>query len=400
MGSDSESAAARPRPHDSPDAAGATEAPEKTGWEASSSESRFFAAANHDLRQPIHALQLMIATLKATDDPSRRDDIIANIEHTLSVLAGYLDSLLDLSKLETGTLRASAADFPLADLVARVVDGLRDEAARQGVALRVVPTRATVRSDSLCLERILKHFLANAVRAAPAGRVLVGCRRRGTALRLEVWDDGAGLAEADLGRIFDPFTRLDDKGRPQSRGLGLGLTIAKATADHLGHRIEVVSKPHRATMFAVELPLGSKGARQAADRRASRILAAGIEGAPLLVIAEEAEAARRLQALLESWGATVGRSASGEGSMTGYGMAPAAVIMQAQRHDAAAGEEAIRAVRQRCQREIPAILLLDEVPSEPPDVRPDPSIHRLEGPLDPAKLRALLRYLLSGSPGV
>ncbi len=341
----------------------------------------------------------MIATLKATEDPSRRDDIIANIEHTLSVLSSYLDSLLDLSKLETGTLRAKAADFPLADVMTRVVDGLRSEADRRRVDLRVVPTRATVRSDSLCLERILKHFLTNAIQAASAGRVLIGCRRRGTALRLEVWDDGAGIAEADFDRSFEAFTRLDGDSRTRGRGLGLGLTIAKATADRLGHRIEVASRPHKATMFAVEVPLGSKGSQRAAARRASRILAGGIEGAPLLLIAEESEGARRLQALLESWGATVSRSASGKGSITEDGMPSAAIIMRTQPRDAAKGEEAIRDLRRRCRREIPGILLLDEGPSGPPQTRRDPSIHRLEGPLDVAKLRALLRYLLGDAPG-
>jgi signal transduction histidine kinase len=120
-------------------------------------ESRFFAAANHDLRQPIHALQLLIAALKTTRDEARRDDIIGDMEFTLSTLSGFLDTLLDLSKLEAGTLVPKPTDFPLYDLMCRVVDAARRQAGERRIDLRVVPSRNLVCSDSLFLERILKH---------------------------------------------------------------------------------------------------------------------------------------------------------------------------------------------------------------------------------------------------
>jgi anti-sigma regulatory factor (Ser/Thr protein kinase) len=342
-------------------------------------------------------MQLLIAALKSTKDESRRADIIGDLEFTLSTLSGFLDTLLDLSKLEAGALIPKPTDFPLGDLMLRIVDAARQQADERKIDLRIVPSSSLVRSDSLFLERILKHLVTNALRAAPQGRVLVGCRRRGATVRLEVWDDGVGIAAQDLERVFEAFSQLDTKGRGQGQGLGLGLAITRRCADLLGHRLTVESHPGRGTMFAVELPSGSVDSLRQAGLRAQRTMVGGIASARCLLIGEDADLTPRLERLLEDWGAVVTTSAAAAGSLPAFvdGQAPAVLIMTAASADAPGYEDLVTRARSFYERKVPAVVL-DQAPSGAlPKPPPDEEIHLLAGPFEPAKLRALLRYLFS-----
>jgi anti-sigma regulatory factor (Ser/Thr protein kinase) len=359
-------------------------------------ESRFFAAANHDLRQPIHALQLLIAALRTTKDEARRDDIIGDMEFTLSTLSGFLDTLLDLSKLEAGTLVPKPTDFPLYDLMCRVVDAARRQAGERRIDLRVVPSRNLVCSDSLFLERILKHLLANALRAAPGGRVLVGCRLRGDTIRLEVWDDGAGIAEPDIDRIFEAFTQLDTKGRGQGQGLGLGLAITRRCADLLGHRVKVESHPGRGTMFAVELPCGSQETHRQAGLRTQRTVAGPIDEARLLLIGEDAESTLAVETLLQTWGAVVARTSAAEEAVLPAsicGQVPAALVLLVESAGISAYEDQVAKARSFYEQKIPAVVLGHAPACTLPGPSPDAGIHVMKGSVEPAKLRALLSHL-------
>ncbi|MBI3575281.1 MAG: sensor histidine kinase [Gammaproteobacteria bacterium] len=221
---------------------------------ANQAKVRFIAAASHDLRQPMHALGLFVAQLqgKLHDAEARR--IAERVEAAVSALQELLDALLDISRLDAGTIQPNVSDFGVAPLLARIEANLAADAREKGLAFRVAPCRFAVRSDAMLLERILINLATNAVRYTGRGGVLLGCRRRGERVRIEVWDSGIGIAPEHQRAIFQEFYQVGNPERDRHTGIGLGLAIATRLARLLGGRIEVRSQPGKGSMFAVEVP--------------------------------------------------------------------------------------------------------------------------------------------------
>ncbi len=222
--------------------------------------TRFLAAAGHDLRQPLQALKLLTAVLDHTDDADQRREIVANMGDTLRIMENVLGALIDVSNLDVGSVSPEVTDLAVDEILSRTAAAFQPRAEEKGMDLRVVPSRAMVRSDEKWLERIVESFLSNAVEHSGSGKVLLGCRRRGDNLRIEVRDGGQGIARDHFDRIFEEFYQIGTPDRDQHRGLGLGLAIAKRAADMLDHRIEAASHPGQGSMFAVEVPLAARSA--------------------------------------------------------------------------------------------------------------------------------------------
>jgi signal transduction histidine kinase len=210
------------------------------------------------LRQPLQALGLFVATLVQRPLPDDIKDIVGKIESSLEALEHLLDGLLDISRLDAGAIEAHSVAFPLQSLFDRMALEFEPLAERKGLALRLVHTSATVRSDPALLERILRNLLSNAIRYTRSGGVVVGCRRQGMDLRIEVWDSGSGIAASDQKEIFREFRQLDDSFVGERQGLGLGLAIVERLTNLLGLQIALRSEVGKGSMFAIVLPFAGR----------------------------------------------------------------------------------------------------------------------------------------------
>jgi PAS domain S-box-containing protein len=259
---------------------------------ANAAKSRFLAAVGHDLMQPLHAAQLFAHALS-----ERGGDALTagHLNGALAATEALLAGLLDIARLEGGRLLPQPRDFALAEVIDPLAAEFRALADERGIRFDVVRTRAWVHSDPQLLRRVLQNFLSNALCYAERGRVLLGVRRAGGQCRLEVWDNGPGIAPEERAWIFDEFRRGSTAG---GQGLGLGLAIAQRMAGLLGHPLELRSWPGRGSVFGLRVP----GVRAAAPAHAPvepvQLLPAG----RALVLDNEPAALAALSTLLSGWG--------------------------------------------------------------------------------------------------
>ena len=218
-------------------------------------KSRFLAAASHDLRQPLQTISLIQGMLADDISEPAASKLIKRLDNTVVVMSGLLDKLLDINQLEAGVVQPKLVDFPINDLLQQLHGEFEIHALNEGLKLRVVPCDLTVHSDPRLLEQILRNMIANATKYTRHGKVLLGCRRRGSRLSIEVWDTGTGIPETELSAIFKEFHQLENHAGKRAKGLGLGLAIVKRLGDLLGAPISVRSRVGRGSVFAVDVPV-------------------------------------------------------------------------------------------------------------------------------------------------
>lgn len=216
--------------------------------------SRFLSTARHDLNQPLQAMQLFLHLLqmRATDPPIR--DMVDRVIQALQGAESFVRVVLDVAALEAGLVRAERSPVAVDDVLAVLLDEFDAKAQARGLRLSVRPVGATVVTDQTLLLRLLRPLVDNAVRCTEAGGVLIGARRRGALLRLQVWDTGVGIPDADLSHLFDDFHQIE--GRERVRGQGFGLPLVRRLAAVLGHPVSVRSRLGRGTVVSLDIPLG------------------------------------------------------------------------------------------------------------------------------------------------
>ena len=241
----------------------ALEEAKRTAEQANLGKSRFLAAASHDLRQPLQTLSLLrgILAKRLKDEASLR--LIAKLEETLGAMSGMLNTLLDINQLEAGIVRPDVIEFAISTVLDRLKTEFAYHVTTKQLGWRVVASSLEVRSDPRLLEQMLRNLLANAVKYTERGKVLLGVRRRGDMLRIEVWDTGIGIPAEQLEVIFEEFLQLDNAARERHRGLGLGLSIVRRVGDLLGHR------HRRALMARPRVCVRRHGAAQRIEQRLS-----------------------------------------------------------------------------------------------------------------------------------
>ncbi|MEW9625128.1 hybrid sensor histidine kinase/response regulator [Rhodanobacter geophilus] len=279
----------------------ATAQAQRTAEAANASKTRFLAAASHDLLQPLNAARLFTSALRqqpALDAESRQ--LAERIDVAFRAAEDLLDALLDTSRLDTGSYQPEIGDFALAELFESLQGQFAVLAEQRGLRLRVAPTRLAVRSDPQLLRRVLQNFLSNALRYTQRGSVLLGARRTGGEVRVEVWDTGPGIAAEQRARIFGEFQRLEQPSPWGEKGLGLGLSICDRIATMLHHRLDLHSRPGHGSCFAVIVPraIAAPPRRQVVRRGGSD------EQLPLTVLCLDDDAAilDGMRALLGRWG--------------------------------------------------------------------------------------------------
>jgi len=279
---------------------------------ANQAKTRFLAAVSHDLAQPLNAAHLFTHALAQRLQHEDYREAVRNIDSSLTSAEGLLSGLLDISRLDSGRMQANVRAFALAEWMRGLAAEFRVLAEERGLELHCIVAHATLRSDPQLLRRVVQNFLANAVRYTKQGRILLGCRRRGTHLSIEVWDTGAGIAESDRDVIFEEFRRLGRGGE----GMGLGLAIAERIARLLDHPLRLHSRPGHGTMFAIEVPLAP------ASTTPNEPLAIAVSALPryrVLVVDNDAAVLKAMQALLEGWQCEVAAARSGEQARALFG---------------------------------------------------------------------------------
>ncbi|MFA7588707.1 MAG: PAS-domain containing protein, partial [Novosphingobium sp.] len=218
--------------------------------EADRDKTRFLAAASHDLLQPLHAARLFIAALER-DVPDNDRPLVHRVESAIQAAEGLLRALLDISKLDAGGVQPRPEPLALAPFLTDLAESFRLMAQEKGLRLLLGPMPGHVHTDPGLLRSMIQNFLANAVRYCERGGVLVGVRRRGDWLRIDVVDTGVGIAADQVETVFGEFIRL---GQVEVEGLGLGLALSERIARLLGGVIEVRSEPGRGSRFSLSLP--------------------------------------------------------------------------------------------------------------------------------------------------
>ncbi len=369
---------------------------------ANRSKTQFFAAAGHDLRQPLHAMGLFAAALTEKARDPEVLHVVNSINASVDALEGLFNELLDISKIDSGVMKAAPTHFELAPMLDRMRMDFEPEAFERGLRLRIVPTSAYLFSDPVLVERILRNLISNALRYTRAGGVLVGARRRGRELSLEVWDTGIGIPADQQTRVFEEFFQLANPERNSKKGLGLGLSIVKRLAGLLGSHIELASTPGRGSVLRVRLPLGVRPAVDTVRRKAAPPAPGDLSGRVIVVVEDEAAVLEGMRVLLEGWGAEVIPGASIRETMAAIeplARAPDLIVADYGLRDGNVGTQAIAAVRERFKSQIPAIIVSGSTTPGHVDEAKAIDAHLLLKPVMPAKLRTLIHFKLHQAVG-
>ena len=351
---------------------------------ANDAKSRFLAAIGHDLLQPLHAAHLFADALQQRSDAPQRE-LARQIGDALDTTTDLLTTLLDMSRLEAGGLVPEPRAFPLVDVLEPLVAQFDMLARERGLRLRFVPTRAWVRSDPQLLRRVLQNFLANALRYTQVGSVLLGVRRVGECVRIEVHDTGPGIDADQHEAIFEEFRR--GEGMP-GQGLGLGLAIAQRIAGLLDSPMHLRSEPGRGSVFAIDLA-------RATEASAQRTPAHGVAGLRVLVVDNEPMALAALREVLASWGCEVNAVADGDAAAACASSQPADLWIFDYHLDA--GDDGV-ALQQRLSRRfggVPCMILSADQTGAVRTAAQEAGLPLLMKPLRPLALKSMLDRMLA-----
>jgi signal transduction histidine kinase/CheY-like chemotaxis protein len=357
---------------------------------ANISKTKFLAAASHDILQPLNAARLYVTSLIERQRGAADRPLMDNIDASLEAVEEIFGALLDISRLDTGALRPEFASFHIDDLMRQIAVEFTPLAVSKRLELTFVPSSLVVRSDRRLLRRLIQNLVSNGIKYTPQGRVLVGCRRRGDSLRIDVYDTGLGIPEDKQRDIFMEFHRLD-QGARIARGLGLGLSIVERLARVLGCTVELKSTPGQGSHFAVSVPLSGAAPVALPARDEPRVDPSQLAGTIALCVDNEPAVLDGMETLLRGWGCDVITAPDLTAALTMIAAGPAAPngLLVDYHLDRGTGIEAIVALRKVCG-DLPAILITaDRSPAVREEARMQ-NIVVLHKPVKPAALRALL----------
>jgi signal transduction histidine kinase/CheY-like chemotaxis protein len=363
---------------------------------ANAAKSRFLAMASHDLRQPLHALGLFVAQLRTPLKSAERTKTIERVDATRKEMNEMFNSLLDMSRLDAGILTPKITEFPIARLLQKIETAFDQAAREKGLRLRVRRSDAWVRSDAMLLERILLNLVSNAVRYTLRGGIIVGCRRRGEMLRIEVWDSGPGIPEDQKQNIFGEFFQLTAPERNRYGGLGLGLATFAGLCLLLPHQTDFASTVGRGSRFAILVPMADECVTSTEPVDSPHPAAFAVEGKVILVIADAPIVQEVTGGLLGKWGYSVLTAGSDEAALIRLAERQQRPDLIISDYHLASGKTGIRAIEQinaAFGSSIPAILISGDTAPEPLRDANDRGYILLHKPVDPMRLRAVMHEL-------
>lgn len=360
---------------------------------ANIAKSKFLAAASHDLRQPLHALELFTSVLDQVVTTAHQRKLVGQIQSSVGALEGLFSALLDISRLDAGVLEPARQGFKLDELLERLRSEFAVQASQKGLALHWKSTDAVVRSDPTLLESILRNFISNAIRYTREGEVTVSCHPTERQVAIEVADTGPGIPASEQERIFDEFHQLSNPERDRNKGLGLGLAIVKRTAKLLGHPIGVESTPGSGARFTITVPTGDLTEPLPAQPHPQLELQ---ENLTVLVIDDDRSVREGTAALLESWGCSVltaADEAEAIAAISHHATPPSGIIADYRLRNRRTGIEALDAVQSHLGQRIPAVIITGDTAVDELREVDQSGYQVLHKPVPPARLRAFLRHL-------
>ena len=357
------------------------------------------ASASHDLLQPLNAAKLFLSSLSSMDHPPAQARLIERVNSAFGSVEQILGALLDISKFDIGAAKAKPETIPLGALLDRLREEFAPMAKLRGLELRVRDTNVHVRSDSVYLKRVLQNLLSNALRYTKQGGVLLGVRRNGGLLRIEVWDTGPGIPEDKQAEIFQEFTRLDPAN--SDSGMGLGLAIVEQACALLGHPLALRSTLGRGTVFSVTLARAKPDTAGRTIHAPEGSLHDALDGLLVLVVENDAEVRKGMTTVLEDWGtspieATTTQEA--EALIAELGVPPDIILADYQLDAGANGLDVIAELRAR-HGAIPAVLITADHDPALVQKAADRTVLLLRKPLSLRRLQRLLRQVsMQSSP--
>jgi len=331
---------------------------------ADQAKTSFLSAASHDLRQPLQTLRFLHAALEPHLPDGEGRSLAGGMARSLDTMSSILSSLLDVNRLETGNLRPSASDFAIGEVFDSLAADFADSVAEKGLRWRMVHSRLVVRSDKRMLETMLRNLLSNAVRYTDRGTVLLGCRRAGDNIRIEVWDSGIGISEDQLPQIFQEYYQGADS---EARGgFGLGLAIVRRIGGVLGHRIDARSTPGKGAVFSIEVPRGD-ASNDTAEKAPTPIYEKINFPGVVLVVEDEASVRASLTRLLNMKGIDAIVVATADDALAKINrqeIRPDLLICDYNLRGSANGIDTVNALRTSLGWNIPAIVMTGDIRSE------------------------------------
>ncbi|MGR0187765.1 PAS domain-containing hybrid sensor histidine kinase/response regulator [Azospirillum aestuarii] len=361
--------------------------------EANRDKTRFLAAASHDLLQPLNAARLYASSLL---ERRPEDELAQKLDGALGAVEDLLGELLDISRLDAGAVTPERRNFSLDRLFASLSVEFAPMAERRGLRLCVVPSGLSVDSDWRLLHRLLQNLLANAIRYTPNGRVLMGARRSGGHVVIQVWDTGVGIAPERQKVVFGEFQRFADAPGVE-HGLGLGLSIVERIGRVLDHPVTLRSAFGKGTVFHVRVPRGEPLPAVEEPPGAEALRSTPVaERATVLCIDNDADILDGMRILFGGWGYRV-RTAAGleEALAAADGEPPDLILADVHLDDGMDGFTCVEALRRHLRASVPAALITADR-SEPVKARAlAAGLPLLNKPIRPAALRTLMRRLLT-----
>jgi PAS domain S-box-containing protein len=366
---------------------------------ANHSKDKYLAAASHDLLQPLNAARLLISTLRERQLPSAEHILVERAHQALEGAEDLLTDLLDISKLDQKAIKPDIEVYRLDEVLLPLVSEFQSVAQAEGLGFdHYVPAYA-LRSDFRLLTRILRNFLSNACRYTDRGRILLGARRRGEFLRIEVWDTGRGIAADQMQSIFLEFNQLGVQRAAERAGVGLGLAIVDRIASMLDYRVQVRSRLGRGSVFSIDVPLAEMPIQHASELPSIvPMLGDPLPGRRLLVIDNELSILHSMAALLGQWGCEVLTATDETGALAELGgLPPQAILADYHLDQGITGWDVVSALRAHFGFPIPAVMVTAD--------RSDQCRRQLQGlgvpvlnkPVKAGKMRSVLTHLLSAS---
>ena len=364
--------------------------------QANLAKSRFLAAASHDLRQPLQTLTLLHDVLHSRLADEKAAELAQRAQETLDSMSGMLDALLDINQLEAGAIRPDLIDFPIDVLLDKLKTQFTYHASARGLDWRVMPCRRAVHSDPHLLEQMVRNLVSNAIRYTAEGKVLLGCRRHGDNLRIEVWDTGVGIAEDKIPRIFGEYHQVP--GQTGEGGLGLGLAIVQRLGQLLGHPITVRSRLSEGSAFGIEVPLARQRPGPVPHLGERREPSGPQRQGTILVIEDDPTLRETFQLTLLSEGYRTAAAANGRAALAlvdRNGFRPDLVISDFVLPGGMNGAQAAAAVRAALGKQVPVVYLTGDIRSASlRDIDLTRSV-RLTKPVKPRELSYVIQQLLA-----
>ncbi len=343
-----------------------TDTARRSAERANAAMTRFFAAANHDLRQPLNAMGLLAQTLHTRGAAVDACEVSGHLVECVDGMTQVVDELLDISRLDAGSLAVQQSVFALDGLLQELARTYRPLAQSKGLRIEIEAAHAWVRSDRTLIARVISNLPSNAIRYTERGVVRVSVPVANAHIELAIEDTGIGIPAQELPRIFEEFYQVGNPARDRRLGLGLGLATVKRLSDLLGLDVSVRSTPGSGSRFSLMLPRCEAGHESAIFAAPPLPESDPLMRCRVLVIEDDADSRVAMLGLLRAWGCdaqAVADTAAALGCVAA-GFRPDAVLADLRLAGGASGVAAIVALRDAVTADLPALLVTGDVGSE------------------------------------